>query len=117
VFTGHPKTASFIIESRSKWSVRFNLHCGSPKALKVRIPDCPETLTAAKAAQLAAQKPALDVTTTAQLRDLALTMARLCGCDGKSQASATVNTAVQTGVVITEKERMRLIAQRKPPPG
>ena len=35
--------------------------------------------TVAKAAQLAARKPAFDVSTTAQIRDLALTMAKLCG--------------------------------------
>jgi hypothetical protein len=46
------------------------------------------------------------------LRDLALTMARLCGWDGKPQTSVTVNTAVQTGVITMEERRMELIEQR-----
>jgi hypothetical protein len=65
----------------------------------------------AKAAQLAAQKPAMDVTTTAQLRDLALTMARLCGWDGKPQTE--VNITNQVGVVCDEATRMRLIELRE----
>jgi hypothetical protein len=67
--------------------------------------------TVAKAAQLAAQKPAMDVTTTAQLRDLALTMARLCGWDGKPQTE--VNITNQVGVVCDEATRARLIALRE----
>jgi hypothetical protein len=46
--------------------------------------------TAAKAAAKAAQNPPLDVTTTGQLRDLALTMAKLCGWDGSARPSVTV---------------------------
>jgi hypothetical protein len=64
--------------------------------------------TVAKAAKLAAQKPAMDVTTTAQLRDLALTMARLYGWDGKPQAEVNITNQVGVGVVITEEERARL---------
>jgi hypothetical protein len=67
--------------------------------------------TVTKAAQLAAQKPAMDVTTTAQLRDLALTMARLCGWDGKPQTE--VNITNQVGVVCDEATRMRLIELRE----
>jgi hypothetical protein len=67
--------------------------------------------TVAKAAQLAAQKPAMDVTTTAQLRDLALTMARLCGWDGKPQTE--VNITNQVGVVCDEATRAWLIELRK----
>jgi hypothetical protein len=67
--------------------------------------------TVAKAAQLAAQKPALDVSTKAQLRDLALTLARLCGWDDKAQTE--VNITNQVGVVCTEEQRQRLIALRE----
>jgi transposase-like protein len=67
--------------------------------------------TVAKAAQLAAQKLALVVTTTAQLRDLVLTMARLCGLDGKPQTE--VNIANQVGMVCDEATKMRLIKQRE----
>jgi hypothetical protein len=67
--------------------------------------------TVAKAARLAARKPALDVSTTAQLRDLALTLARLCGWDEKPQTE--VNITNQVGVVCTEEQRMKLIKLRK----
>jgi hypothetical protein len=69
--------------------------------------------TVAKAAQLAAQKPAFDVTTTAQLRDLALTMAKLCGWDGNAQPSVTYYGDVNTVVVCDEKRRKELIEQRQ----
>jgi Putative ATPase subunit of terminase (gpP-like) len=61
----------------------------------------------AKAAQLAAQKPAMDVTTTAQLRDLALTMAKLCG-------SVTYYGDDNRTVVVCDPERRKqLIEQRE----
>ena len=68
--------------------------------------------TVAKAAKLAAGKPAFDVSTTAQLRDLALTMAKLCGWDGKAQPSVTVN-ADKAVIVCDEGRRAELIAQRQ----
>ena len=60
-----------------------------------------------KAAQLAASKPALDVSTVAELRDLASSLDRLCG--GKPQVSITN----QVGIVCDEATRMRLIKQRE----
>jgi hypothetical protein len=68
----------------------------------------------AKAAQLAAQKPAMDVSTTAQLRDLALTIAKLCGWDGSAQPSVTYyGDDNRTLVVCDEARRRGLIAQRE----
>jgi Putative ATPase subunit of terminase (gpP-like) len=67
----------------------------------------------AKAAQLAAQKPAMDVSTTAQLRDLALTMAKLCGWDGNAQPSVNYYGDVNTVVVCDENRRKQLIEQRQ----
>jgi hypothetical protein len=63
--------------------------------------------TIRKAAQLAASKPALDVSTVAELRDLASALDRLCG--GKPQVSITN----QVGIVCDEATRMRLIKQRE----
>jgi hypothetical protein len=63
--------------------------------------------TLQKAAQLAASKPALDVSTVAELRDLASSLDRLCG--GKPQVSITN----QVGIVCDEATRMRLIKQRE----
>jgi hypothetical protein len=60
-----------------------------------------------RAAQLAASKPALDVSTVAELRDLASSLDRLCG--GKTQVSITN----QVGMVCDEATRMRLIKQRE----
>lgn len=68
--------------------------------------------TVAKAAQLAAQKPAMDVTTTAQLRDLALTMAKLCGWDGKPSVTYYGDDN-RTVVVCDEARRRELIEQRQ----
>jgi hypothetical protein len=70
--------------------------------------------TVAKAAQLAARKPAFDVTTTAQIRDLALTMAKLCGWDGSTQPSVTYYGDDNRTVVICDAERrQQLIEQRQ----
>jgi hypothetical protein len=66
----------------------------------------------AKAAQLAAQKPAMDVSTTAQLRDLALTMAKLCGWDGKPSVTYYGDDN-RTLVVCDEARRRELIEQRQ----
>jgi hypothetical protein len=60
-----------------------------------------------RAAQLAASKPVLDVSTVAELRDLASSLDRLCG--GKPQVSITN----QVGMVCDEATRMRLIKQRE----
>jgi hypothetical protein len=54
-----------------------------------------------------ASKPALDVSTVAELRDLASSLDRLCG--GKPQ----VNISNQVGIVLDEATRMRLIKQRE----
>ena len=68
----------------------------------------------AKAAQLAAQKPAMDVTTTAQLRDLALTMAKLCGWDGNGRPNVTYYGDDNRTVVVCDAERrQQLIEQRE----
>jgi hypothetical protein len=70
--------------------------------------------TVAKASQLAARKPAFDVTTTAQLRDLALTMAKLCGWDSSSQSSVTYYGDDNRTVVLCDAERrQQLIEQRQ----
>jgi hypothetical protein len=69
-------------------------------------------LTISKAAQLAARKPALDVSTVAELRDLASALGRLCD-NGKPQTSVAVNATVQTGIVCDEATRRRLIELRK----
>ena len=79
--------------------------------------DCDKTAlmqTVAKAAQLAARKPAFDVSTTAQIRDLALTMAKLCGWDGNAQPSVTYyGDDNRTLVVCDEARRRELIEQRQ----
>jgi putative ATPase subunit gpP of terminase len=70
--------------------------------------------TVAKAAKLAAGRPAFDVNTTGQLRDLALTMAKLCGWDGSAQPSVTYyGDDNRTVVVCDEKRRAELVAQRE----
>ena len=69
--------------------------------------------TLAKAAQAVAQKQPLDVSNMAQLRDACLSAARMFGWDGKPKTNVTVNTAVQTGVFLTEERRRELIAQRE----
>ncbi len=68
--------------------------------------------TVAKAAKLAAGRPAFDVTTTAQLRDLALTMAKLCGWDGKPSVTYYGDDN-RTLVVCDEARRRELIEQRQ----
>jgi hypothetical protein len=68
--------------------------------------------TVAKAAKLAAERPAFDVTTTAQLRDLALTMAKLCGWDGKPSVTYYGDDN-RTLVVCDEARRRELIEQRQ----
>jgi hypothetical protein len=68
--------------------------------------------TVAKAAQLAARKSAFDVTTTGQLRDLALTMAKLCGWDGKPSVTYYGDDN-RTLVVCDEARRRELIEQRQ----
>jgi hypothetical protein len=54
------------------------------------------------------------VTTTAQLRDLALTMAKLCGWNDSSQPSVTYyGDDNRTLVVCDENRRKQLIEQRE----
>jgi hypothetical protein len=67
--------------------------------------------TLAKAAQEVAGKEALDVSNTAQLRDVCLAAARIFGWDGKPQTE--VNITNQVGVICDEATRMRLIALRE----
>jgi hypothetical protein len=69
--------------------------------------------TVAKASKLAARKPAFDITTTAQLRDLALTMAKLCGWDGKPSVTTYYGDDNRTLVVCDEARRRELIEQRQ----
>jgi hypothetical protein len=69
--------------------------------------------TVAKAAKLAAGRPAFDVTTTAQLRDLALTMAKLCGWDGKPSVTTYYGDDNRTVVVCDPERRQQLIEQRQ----
>jgi hypothetical protein len=67
--------------------------------------------TLAKAAQQVAGKEALDISNTAQLRDVCLAAARIFGWDGKPQTE--VNITNQVGVICDEATRMRLIALRE----
>jgi hypothetical protein len=76
--------------------------------------------TLSKAAQKVATKQALDVSNTAQLRDICLAAARMFGSDGKDQAAVTVN-ADKTLIVCDEarmqqlrEQRLRLMAAEKP---
>ena len=62
----------------------------------------------AKAAQQVAGKDALDVSNTAQLRDICLAAARIYGW--KDEPQTKVNITNQVGVVVTEEQRQRLIA-------
>jgi hypothetical protein len=57
-------------------------------------------------------RPAFDVTTTAQLRDLALTMAKLCGWDGKPSVTYYGDDN-RTVVVCDPERRQQLIEQRE----
>src|SRR4029453_8160778 len=63
------------------------------------------------AAQEVAGKEALDVSNTAQLRDVCLAAARIFGWDGKPQTE--VNITNQVGVICDDATRMRLIAWRE----
>jgi hypothetical protein len=64
------------------------------------------------AAKLVAKKPGLDISTVAQLRDLALALVRLCD-NGRSQASVTVNADKAQVIVCDERRRAELIRQRE----
>jgi hypothetical protein len=65
--------------------------------------------TLAKAAQQVAGKDALDVSSTAQLRDICLGAARIFGWKGDSQVNVEVNN--QVGVVVSEAKRREMQAQ------
>lgn len=67
--------------------------------------------TLAKAAQQVAGKAALDISSTAQLRDICLAAARIFGWDEKPQTE--VNITNQVGLICDEATRMRLIALRE----
>jgi hypothetical protein len=67
--------------------------------------------TLAKAAQQVAGKEALDISNTAQLRDICLAAARIFGWDGKPQTEVTITN--QAGVVCDEATRARLIKLRE----
>jgi ribosomal protein L14E/L6E/L27E len=69
--------------------------------------------TVAKASQLAARKPAFDITTTAQIRDLALTMAKLCGWDGKPSVTTYYKDDNRQVIVCPPERRQQLIEQRQ----
>jgi hypothetical protein len=64
------------------------------------------------AAKLVAKKPGLDVTTVAQLRDLASALVRLCD-NGKPVAPITVNAENAQVLICDEHRRAELIQQRK----
>jgi hypothetical protein len=63
------------------------------------------------AAKLVAKKPGLDVTTVAQLRDLALALVRLCD-NGKPVVPITVNAENAQVIICDERRRAELIEQR-----
>jgi hypothetical protein len=65
----------------------------------------------AKAAQQVAGKEALDVSSTAQLRDVCLAAARIFGWTGDSQVNVAVNN--QVGVIMTDEKRQELQAKLK----
>ena len=67
--------------------------------------------TLAKAAQQVAGKEALDISNTAQLRDVCLSAARMFGWDGKPHTE--VNITNQAGIACDEATRARLIALRE----
>ena len=67
--------------------------------------------TLAKTAQQVAEGDALDVSNTAQLRDICLAAARIFGWDEKPQAQVNINN--QVGVICDEATRMRLIKMRE----
>jgi hypothetical protein len=64
------------------------------------------------AAKLVAKKPGLDVSTVAQLRDLALALVRLCD-NGKPVAPITVNSENAQVIICDERRRAELIQQRE----
>src|SRR5215469_2813379 len=76
--------------------------------------------TLAKAAQQVAGKEALDISNTAQLRDICLAAARIFGWKGEAQVNVAVNN--QVGVVVTEakrkelQERLRRLQEKLPQP-
>lgn len=59
-----------------------------------------------KAAKAVAGREALDVSNTAQLRDICLAAARIFGWKGDSQVNLAVNN--QVGVVVSEEKRREL---------
>ncbi len=67
--------------------------------------------TLAKAAQEVAGKEALDISNTAQLRDVCLAAARIFGWNGNPHTE--VNITNQVGIVCDEATRARLIALRE----
>lgn len=69
--------------------------------------------TLAKAAQQVAGKQALDVSNTAQLRDICLAAARIFGWKDDAQVSVAVNADKAAVLVCTEEQRQRLIKLRE----
>jgi Putative ATPase subunit of terminase (gpP-like) len=65
----------------------------------------------AKAARQVAGKEALDVSNTAQLRDICLAAARIFGWKGDSQVSVAVN-ADKAGVIVVTEEKRRELQER-----
>jgi hypothetical protein len=68
--------------------------------------------TLSKAAKKVARKQALDVSNTAQLRDICLAAARMFGWDGDGKATVTMN-AGEAVIVCDEGRRNELIKQRQ----
>jgi hypothetical protein len=67
--------------------------------------------TLVKAAQQVSGKDALDISNTAQLRDICLAAARIFGWTGDSHVNVAVNN--QVNVVCDERTRQELIEQRQ----
>jgi hypothetical protein len=69
----------------------------------------PQAVT--NAAKLVAKKPGLDISTVAQLRDLALAFVRLC--DNGKPVPVTVNAENAQVIICDERRRAELIQQRE----
>jgi hypothetical protein len=76
----------FTLSAVSKFFISDRLREGA-----ARLQDAGLMQTAAKAAEHAAEKPPLDVSNTAQLRDLAASAARIFGWDNNDKPGVQLN--------------------------
>jgi hypothetical protein len=67
--------------------------------------------TAAKAAVSAAQKPSLDVSNTAQFRDLAASAARIFGWDKKDSPQTHINQLCITAEQLEQIRQLRAVPE------